>query len=118
MRATIQHKKAQWELNGFKRPRQVAISYSKSAVLSLISRGQIGRGAMPLSVEPIIVPRVVHIPTCAYSEASQLEQLPYNGVHLLLAILLEGRGMANRLLSEVGVNLAALRGEVQKTVQK
>lgn len=78
----------------------------------------IGRGAAPLSAEPALVPRVVHVLHRAYTEASQLGQLPYQSTHILLAILLEGRGMANRILSNLGVNLVELREKVWGAVRR
>ncbi|MFN8443521.1 MAG: bifunctional nuclease domain-containing protein [Caldilineaceae bacterium] len=78
----------------------------------------IGRGATSLSVEPAIVPRVIHVLHRAYTEASQLGQLPYQSTHILLAILLEGRGMANRILHNLGINSVELREKVWRAVRQ
>ena len=68
-------------------------------------------------VDPVIVPQVVNLWMRAYREASQLEQLPCTGMHLLLAMLCEGKGMAIRLLRELEVNTAQLRAELQQSLK-
>jgi len=77
----------------------------------------VGRGATPLAVDPVIVPQVVNLWMRACREASQLEQLPCTGMHLLLAMLCEGKGMAIRLLRELEVNTAQLRAELQQSLK-
>jgi RNA polymerase sigma factor (sigma-70 family) len=69
----------------------------------------IGRGAPPLAVEPVMVPRVAEVLFMAHTEASRRGQQPANAFHLLLGLLGEGRGMAIRILRTLGVDPAQLR---------
>lgn len=72
----------------------------------------IGRGATPLAVEPVIVPRVAQVVWTAYMDAKRLGRAPVSARHLLLGLLKEGKGMALQLLRALGVDLAQLREQV------
>ncbi len=72
----------------------------------------IGRGSGFVGVEIPLTPRAKRVLELSLKEARQLGHNYIGTEHLLLGLLLEGEGVAGRVLENLGVNLAKVRMQV------
>lgn len=88
------------------------MSVSPAQIRSEIER-RVTRGEGRLRQDMQLTPRAKRVIDLADHEARHLSQNFIGTEHLLLGILIEGEGMAGRVLSRLGVELERTRSEVK-----
>ncbi len=87
------------------------IGVSADRIRSEIER-QVARGDGRLGQDMQLTPRAKRVIDLAHDEARQLNNNYLGTEHLLLGLIREGEGLAGRVLNNLGVDLARVRGEV------
>ncbi|HEX2186119.1 MAG TPA: bifunctional nuclease domain-containing protein, partial [Chloroflexota bacterium] len=83
----------------------------------------VGRGAVDWAVEPavlpaVLTPRMHQVIELAAEEARRLQHPAVGTGHLLLGILLEGQGLAARVMRDLGLDLDTLRQAVLQALAR
>lgn len=74
----------------------------------------VGKGNKPGNQEMVFTPRAKRVIELAFEEARNLSHNYIGTEHLLLGLVKEGEGVAARVLSNMGVDPAKIRGEIAK----